>query len=478
MPIKPPAAPARKTPSRRPLLTATLCTGLAGAALASGDYKFEQATALGFGFGMFEPSLSADGRKVAFRTTANFTGQNPDGSFEVFVYDRETNAISQVTSTPGGSGSAINYPMILPDGSRVCFRSAWNFLTNSPGSTFQIWEVDIATGAYRQITSNPASTPVFNPRMSADGQYFTFTARINPTGQNADGSEEVFRINRVTGDTIQISSNASAATQFPDINGDGSVIVWGDRANYDGTNTNGGLEIWKWTDGAPAVITSVTNQTAGALETNLPKVDSAGRYVCFVSLFDFSGGGATGRKIFLADTTSGAITRITSTGVGGSGADYPDAEIAPDGSAVFFESNINLGGQNPDQNREVWRYDIAAGTLAAITQTTGGSSIIALSDDATRRYIEVASGTNTIALRSEQDLDPDFTNALANLDLFIGNIPRCPADVFADGVIDLTDFFKFLADFDQTATDADIDGVPGVDLADFFLFLNLFDSSC
>jgi len=393
----------------------------AASALAGPPGVFEQIVVQPFGVGMFEPSISADGMRVAFRTAANLSGQNADGSFEVFVYDRSTGLTNQVTSTPGGSGTAIAVPMILPDGSKVVFRTAWDFTLGAPGATFQLWEVDATStgsGPYRQVTSNPASTPVFDPRMSGDGNFLVFLARINPSGQNADGSLEVFRIDRVSGATIQISNNTTVATQFPDINGDGSRIVWGDRANYDGTNTNGGLEIWAWTQSTGA-IAAVTNQTAGVLETNLPRIDSEGRHVSFVSLFDFSGAGATGRKVFVADTQTGIIRRITSTGVGGSGADYPDAEMAPDGSRVYFESNINLTGSNADGNRELFFYDVGTSLLTQLTATTGGSSIVALSDDATRRAIEVAANGN-IAYRTDQDLDPNVANALNNLDLFIG----------------------------------------------------------
>lgn len=54
----------------------------------------------------------------------------------------------------------------------------------------------------------------------------------------------------------------------------------------------------------------------------------------------------------------------------------------------------------------------------------------------------------------------------------------CAAEVTGDGIIDLTDFFQFLNDFDTSQPGADIDGIPGVDLGDFFTFLNSFDQGC
>ncbi len=425
---------------------------LAGfAALPSGanagtPVLFEQIVNQPFGVGMVEPTISADGRRVAFRTTANLTGQNADRSIEVFMYDRDTLLMKQITSTPGGSGTSITLPMITPDGTKVTCVSLWNFLTGTPGGTFQLWEVDVATGAYRQITNHPASTPVFEPRMSGDGRYFVYLGRINPTGENSNGSLEVFRVDRVSGATIQISDNVSTSATFqPDINGDGSVIVWADRANYDGTNTNGNQELWKWTDNGDGTTTrvSITNTTAAQAAEN-PKVDSSGRYVSFSSLLDFSGGTATGRKFFIVDTQTNVIRNLTSTGVGNSGFDVPDTEISPDGNWVYFESNRDLvTGSNLDGNRELFAYNVQSQTLSQLTATTGGVSISGFSDDATRRYVEIAGSNGNIVYRSDRLLDPTVVNDGANIDLFVGacafaQVTATSANLDSGGTLDLS----------------------------------------
>ncbi len=383
---------------------------------------FEQIVNQPFGVGMVEPTISGDGRRVAFRTNADLTGQNPDRSVEVFVYDRDTRTTKQVTSTPGGSGTAITYPMITPDGLKVCFVSIYAFIPGAGNGTFQLWEVDIESGAYRLVTNHPASTPVFDPRMSGDGRYFAYLARINPVGNNPNGSLEVFRIDRITGEYAQVSDNgaSASATFLPDINGDGSVVVWSGRENYDGTNTNGNQEVWKWKDNGDGTVTRtpVTNSAAAQSADN-PKVDNSGRYVVFNSLTDFSGGTATGRKFFVADTQTGTFKRLTNPGAGGTGFDVPDAEISPDGTRVYFEASANLAGANADANRELYSYDIPSDTLSQVTNTTGGVTIINTSDDGTRRYVQIANNGN-IVYRSDRLLDPSVVNDGSNFDLFIG----------------------------------------------------------
>ncbi|MBX9736501.1 MAG: hypothetical protein K2X32_06195 [Phycisphaerales bacterium] len=401
---------------------------LAGSAMLSTDARagtpvlFEQIVNQPVGVGVFEPTLSTDGRRVAFRTTADLTGQNADRSVEVFVYDRDTRTTKQVTSTPGGGGTAITFPMITPDGLKVCFVSAFAFIPGSGNGVFNLWEVDVDSGAYRLVTNFPTGSPVTDPRMSGDGRFFSLGARINPNGGNPNGSLEVFRVDRVTGEIVQISDNGASvsATFFSDINGDGSVIVWGGRENYDATNGNGNQEIWKWKDNGDNTVTrSAATISAAAQSSEFPRVDNAGRYVVFNSLTDFSGGTATGRKTHLVDTQTGTYRRLTNPGSGGSGVDLADAEISPDGTKVYFEAAQNLTGSNSDGNRESYSYDIASDALSQLTNTTGGVSIISLSDDATRRYVQVANNGN-IVYRTDRLLDPTVTNDGANLDLFIG----------------------------------------------------------
>lgn len=440
-------------------------SGLAAASLP--DYGFLQVTVQPYGNGMFEPSIAADGTRVAFRSSANLDGPNLGGNFEIFLHDRQAGTTTQLTETPSGFGNFT--PFITPDGKRVIFRSLFDFTGEGAGGTFRLWEVNVETGAFRKVTANPSGKPILEARLSGDGRFAAVVSRMNPTGQNPDGSEEVFRIDVETGVAIQISSNPGLAASNPDINGDGSRIVWVDRTDYDGSNPNGGLEVWMWREGQGVV--HVTSQNLSTLETNLPRIDHAGRYVAFVSLFDFSGQGVLGRKVFLADTERGTLTLLTNPGVGGTGLNYPDAAIAPDGSAVYFESNKDLVGLNSDQNRELFAYNVGEGVLEQVTLTTGGYSISQLADDAKRRYLAV-SANNAIAYRSEQDLDPDVVNGLANLDMFVtfGFRVVCLGDLDGNQEVDGGDLGLLLSNWDGDGL-GDLNGDGWVDGADVGLLL-------
>jgi Tol biopolymer transport system component len=72
----------------------------------------------------FEPSLSADGRRVAFTTRG-------DQDTGVYVYDLDTGAMTLASRASGAAGApaqgASGHPSISADGRRVAFTSdAWN----------------------------------------------------------------------------------------------------------------------------------------------------------------------------------------------------------------------------------------------------------------------------------------------------------------------------------------------------------------
>ena len=47
-----------------------------------------------------DPSISADGTRIAFQTRQNINGGNPDGSLEIFLFDTITRVFIQITDDP------------------------------------------------------------------------------------------------------------------------------------------------------------------------------------------------------------------------------------------------------------------------------------------------------------------------------------------------------------------------------------------
>src|SRR5215471_5340353 len=69
--------------------------------------------------GNFQPSISDDGRFIAFSSNRDLTSQNADGNLEIFVYDTLANSFAQLTDSFGIAGCIE--AKISGDGSTVAY---------------------------------------------------------------------------------------------------------------------------------------------------------------------------------------------------------------------------------------------------------------------------------------------------------------------------------------------------------------------
>ncbi len=125
------------------------------------------------------PSLSADGSRLAFVSDHDFTGENPTNTWQVFVMETGSGTVSQLTAHESFGTQRAS---LSADGTRLVYAFYENDLT-------QIYLVDIASGSRYLVTSTEGFSP---PQLNADGTRIMFTSPHDLTGQNPDGSDEVF----------------------------------------------------------------------------------------------------------------------------------------------------------------------------------------------------------------------------------------------------------------------------------------------
>ena len=135
------------------------------------------------------PSISVDGQYVAFRSSASnlVTGDTNQVS-DIFVHDRDTDVTERVSMSSGNlqQGNADSFsPSISADGRFVAFVSVANNLLAS-GDTNGAWDVFIRDRDARVTERvSESSTGVqgnsisFSPSISADGGYVAFTSSSN-----------------------------------------------------------------------------------------------------------------------------------------------------------------------------------------------------------------------------------------------------------------------------------------------------------
>ena len=147
----------------------------------------------------FSPVFSPDGNKIAFQSAATtLVAGDTNGAGDIFVKDLTTGAISRVSVSAAGvqalSGSFS--AVFSPDGSKIAFFSdASNLVTGDTNGSFDVFVKDLTTGAVTRVSLNAAgaqgnsdsNTPVFSP----DGSTIAFSSNasnlvFNDTNANND----------------------------------------------------------------------------------------------------------------------------------------------------------------------------------------------------------------------------------------------------------------------------------------------------
>ncbi len=130
----------------------------------------------------FAPSVSADGRFVAFQSAAsNLVPGDLNAVSDIFVKDLETGVIARVSTSANGveGNAASDAPQISPDGRYVVFRSAAsNLVPGDNGATIDVFVKDLVTGALTRVSEGQAglnpNDNSFGASIAADGSVVAF----------------------------------------------------------------------------------------------------------------------------------------------------------------------------------------------------------------------------------------------------------------------------------------------------------------
>jgi Ca2+-binding RTX toxin-like protein len=145
-------------------------------------------------------SISADGRYVAFASGAsNLVPGDTNGDSDVFVKDLQTGAVTLVSRDPAGNqGNLQSYdPSISADGRYVAFTShASNLVSGDTNGIADVFVKDLHTSKIIRIsgaTGAEGNGNSFFPRISADGRSVTFTSSAsNLVPDDTNGNADIF----------------------------------------------------------------------------------------------------------------------------------------------------------------------------------------------------------------------------------------------------------------------------------------------
>ncbi|MGH9268783.1 MAG: TolB family protein, partial [Acidimicrobiales bacterium] len=200
------------------------------------------------------PSLSADGRYLAF---ASDSSSGVAGRGEIFVHDLATGQTALVSVSSAGQrvGDTALFPSISADGRYVAFASPASNL--APGDANNTWDVflhDLATGATERVSVDSSETenahPSYLPSISSDGSYVAFESAANFDRRDRNGSWDIYVRDLKRGDTAWVSDGHnhpnSGDGHAPAISADGAVVAFASGAALWMEDTNGMADIYQF----------------------------------------------------------------------------------------------------------------------------------------------------------------------------------------------------------------------------------------
>ena len=355
----------------------------------------------------FFPAISADGRFVAFDSDASDL-VNPDtnGAADVFVRDRATGTTTRVSV--GAGGAQANGPSSLwslsADGRFVAFAStATNLVPGDTNGFTDVFLHDRQTGTTSRVSVGAggaqANSASFAASLSADGRLIAFASfASNLVSGDTNATWDVFVRDRLTGTTARMSTSTGGAqgndmSLIPSISPDGRYVAfesWATNLVAGDTNGEGDIFVRDRATGQTTRVSVATGGGQASADCEAPWISTDGRFVAFHSLADdLVLGDTNGRHdVFVHDRQTGTTTRVS---VATGGAQAGDSSFFPvmsaDGRFVAFESFAsNLAGGDPDAS-DVFVHDRQTGETTRVSvdsgggQATGDSFVAAISAD-------------------------------------------------------------------------------------------------
>lgn len=341
------------------------------------------------------PNISADGRYVAFVTTAGnlpVSGSAPSGqSYYVFVRDR----VAQTTLSP---------------------LEAWRVANGSDGAS-----VD-GTAALRY--------------MSADASRFAFDFRSPPSVQ------QNFYVVTFSGgvSTLQpicpADINCLAGTSdYLTISADGSTVLLDSNYPFAAGGNPGSYNLYAFD--VASTVSTLVSVTAGGAPANADvqpfsdiSLSGDGRLAAFSSDTATNFPGGTSDTLLLKNLTTGAVTLVSATSDGtpvkiGYGIALP--QLSADGNRLAFTSGAHLVGNYYPSGDDAVVADLSLGQLASACMSSSGSRGGAGCD-----HVTVSADGKWAAFRTtSNNLVPNDTNG--EPDIFVVALDPVFDDVFADG---------------------------------------------
>ncbi len=342
------------------------------------------------------PSISGDGRYVAFNSTAsNLVDGDSNAASDIFVRDRLNSTTVRVSlDSSGGQGNDHSFqPAISADGRYVAFNSlATNLVENDTNDALDVFVHDLLSGATVRVSVDSSgvqgnnSADYWKPSISGDGRFVAFSSGAsNLVADDANGSGDIFVRDLLNSTTILVSkSSAGAQTNSfsyrPSISVDGMHVAFASLAtnlvSLPVNNTN--AYVHDLSTGETELVSADLNGDFGVGPSVPFSISADGRYVAFDSfsgaLVNLDENGS--QDVFIRDMQTSRTLRVSvDSNDGEANGDSFWAAISADARLVSFTSlaaDLVDGDTNGVRDIFVVNHAVLSDPPATFSKTSPG----------------------------------------------------------------------------------------------------------
>ncbi len=340
----------------------------------------------------FDPSISADGRLVAFESFASdLAPGDTNGLLDVFVHDPRTGETRRVTTSGGYFVTGVLATSISADGRLVA---------ETNGS--DVFVHDLRTGETKLVSVSSsgaeANRPCLYPSISADGRSVAFQSDAsNLVPGDRNGQRDVFVHDLRTGKTRRVSLSSSGAQAngvgnhasfHPSISADGRLVAFDSYAsNLVPHDTNGRRDVFvhDLRTGKTRRVSVSSRGRQGNGTSRYPSISADGRFVAFESHASNLVAGDTNHAddIFDRNLRTGKTRRVSVSSSGRQGNKTSGAvyhgnrnrpiSISAHGHIVAFNSHAtNLVRHDTNHSFDVFAHDVRTGETRRVSVSSSG----------------------------------------------------------------------------------------------------------
>ena len=352
------------------------------------------------------PDIDAGGRFTAFVTSAG--GVAPGGTggkLQVYVRERRSGVVERVSVDAGGTaGNGDSFaPSISADGRFVAFASlSTNLAAGDANTRSDVYLRDRLRGETRLVSAttgnSAANGPSRQPSISEDGRFVAYASEAgNIVPPDTNTFSDVFVFDRVAGTTERVSDaddggEGDGDSEKPDVSADGRRVAFVSAASNlvaDDTDDRPDAFVRDRVAGTTVRANLQANGAPGGAGVSFARISDDGARVAFFAKGSGLATGSTDRDVYVKTLDSGAIEAFATGDLAPSDGAYDiDAiDIDAGGCRVAFELVSRDAGEPP----AAWLRDCDDGSFREV-----GAGAFAPSIDAAGRDVAFVSASGAL----------------------------------------------------------------------------------